>query len=154
VVARTRCSSQHHAPTNDSPAFLVRFHRCTVRVGSGTGFLRFRSLENGSCGRFDPSRVLGARNAGASQSGDNKIQAPRSHFGLSSPTSVVSVTRAVIPVPKASLNIWNWREVDGMVGCEWAELCKGHICGGRQKIVSRDIRASRIKLIARRVPIR
>lgn len=81
-------------------------------------------------------------------------QTLHSHFDLSSPTPIVSVACAVIPVPKASLDIWDWRKLVRVAGCERTELCKMHICGRRQKLVSRDIRASLIKLIARRVPIR
>jgi len=153
VTTRTRCSSQHHAAADYSPGFLVGFHRPAIRVGNDIGFTRCHSLESYWCGRPGLLVSFGGQNAGASQFGNDKCQ-PHSRFDFPSPTPIVWTTRTVIPILKASLNIWNWRQVGGGDGRWGIKLCKLHIRGGRQKLVSRDIRANRGKLVARCVPIR
>ena len=157
MAAHTRCSSQHHATTDDSPGFLVWLHRCIVRVGSGTRPTSCCSLKNGCRGGSGGLHLyvgLDARNAGASQFGNDEGQTPHSQCDFHPPTPIVSATCAVISVPKTSLDVWNWRRVGGGVGGEGMELCRMDIHGRGRKLVPHDIRASRGRLITRCVPTR
>lgn len=45
-----------------------------------------------------------------------KAKDQHSRFSFCSPAPVVSATRTIIPIHKASLNVWNWRQVGGGVG--------------------------------------